>query len=43
METLPPFFTQGVRFFLAGVVMFAWSRLSGTPRSLAAGVGRRRP
>ncbi len=32
METLPPFFTQGVRFFVAGVVMFAWSLLSGTPR-----------
>ncbi len=31
METLPPFFTQGVRFFLAGVVMFAWARLAGAP------------
>jgi drug/metabolite transporter (DMT)-like permease len=26
METLPPFFTQGVRFFLAGVVLYAWAR-----------------
>lgn len=32
IETLPPFFTQGMRFFLAGVVMFAWALLSGTPR-----------
>jgi drug/metabolite transporter (DMT)-like permease len=29
METLPPFFTQGVRYFLAGVVLFAWARLRG--------------
>ena len=26
IETLPPFFTQGVRFFLAGVVLYAWAR-----------------
>ncbi len=32
IETLPPFFTQGVRYFLAGVVMFAWALLSGAPR-----------
>jgi drug/metabolite transporter (DMT)-like permease len=32
METLPPFFTQGVRFALAGLVMFAWARLSGAAR-----------
>ena len=32
METLPPFFTQGVRFFLAGVVMYVWALASGTPR-----------
>lgn len=32
METLPPFFTQGVRFFLAGVVMFVWAAASGVPR-----------
>jgi drug/metabolite transporter (DMT)-like permease len=25
IETLPPFFTQGVRFFLAGVVLYAWA------------------
>jgi drug/metabolite transporter (DMT)-like permease len=32
IETLPPFFTQGVRYFLAGVVMFAWALVSGAPR-----------
>ncbi len=26
IETLPPFFTQGVRFFLAGVLLYAWAR-----------------
>jgi drug/metabolite transporter (DMT)-like permease len=26
METLPAFTTQGVRFFLSGVVMYAWAR-----------------
>ena len=26
METLPPFFTQGVRFALAGAVLYAWAR-----------------
>jgi drug/metabolite transporter (DMT)-like permease len=25
METLPPFFTQGVRFFVAGLVLFVWA------------------
>jgi drug/metabolite transporter (DMT)-like permease len=29
IETLPPFFTQGVRFLLAGVVLYAWGRLRG--------------
>ena len=29
METLPPFFTQGIRFFLAGVVLFVWARARG--------------
>jgi len=29
METLPPFFTQGVRFVLAGVVTYAWARARG--------------
>ena len=29
METLPPFFTQGIRFLLAGIVLFVWARLRG--------------
>ena len=29
METLPPFFTQGVRFALAGAVLYAWERWKG--------------
>ena len=29
METLPPFFTQGVRFLTAGAVMYAWARRKG--------------
>lgn len=29
IETLPPFFTQGVRFWAAGLFMYAWARLSG--------------
>ena len=32
METLPPFFTQGVRYFAAGVVMWIWARRSGSTR-----------
>ena len=32
METLPPFFTQGVRYFAAGVVMWIWARRSGSAR-----------
>ena len=31
METLPPFFTQGVRFFLAGVLLYAWARARNEP------------
>ena len=31
IETLPPFFTQGVRFFAAGLVLFGWARFRGTP------------
>ncbi len=30
IETLPPFLTQGVRFALAGAVMYAFARLRGT-------------
>ena len=29
IETLPPFFTQGVRFMTAGFVMYLWARASG--------------
>jgi len=32
IETLPPFFTQGVRFVAAGVVMYAWARSRGDAR-----------
>jgi drug/metabolite transporter (DMT)-like permease len=31
IETLPPFLTQGVRFSLAGLVMYAWARWRGAP------------
>ena len=30
IETLPPFFTQGVRYLLAGAVLYAWARARGT-------------
>jgi drug/metabolite transporter (DMT)-like permease len=30
METLPAFFTQGVRFTTAGLVMYAWARRKGS-------------
>ena len=32
IETLPPFFTNGMRFMLAGAVMYAWASLRGVPR-----------
>lgn len=42
IETLPPFFTNGVRFALAGVVMYAWARVRResrpSPREWAAGL-----
>lgn len=31
VETLPVFFAAGVRFAIAGIVLYAWSRLRGTP------------
>ena len=34
METLPPFFTQGVRFMSAGIVMWFWARRSGAAKPL---------
>ncbi len=32
IETLPPYFTNGVRFLLAGVVMYLWAHARGVPR-----------
>ncbi len=32
METLPAFFTQGVRFMTAGAVMYVWARRKGAAR-----------
>ncbi len=32
METLPPFFTQGVRYTAAGLVMYLWAKASGASR-----------
>ncbi len=31
VETLPAFFAAGIRFAIAGIVLYAWSRLRGTP------------
>ena len=31
-ETLPPYFTQGVRYLIAGVVMWVWARRTGAAR-----------
>lgn len=36
IETIPPFLMAGVRYFLAGVIMYAIARLNGAPRSSAA-------
>ncbi len=35
IETLPPFFTNGVRFALAGLVMWVWARARGAKRPSA--------
>jgi drug/metabolite transporter (DMT)-like permease len=32
IETLPPFLMAGVRFLIAGVLMYAWARWKGAPR-----------
>ncbi|MGE5414799.1 MAG: EamA family transporter [Syntrophomonadaceae bacterium] len=32
IETLPPFFTQGVRYMTAGAVIYAWARRKGAAR-----------
>lgn len=31
VETLPPFLMSGMRFFGAGVILYAWARLRGAP------------
>ncbi len=36
VETLPPFLMAGVRFALAGAVLYLWARLRGTERPTAA-------
>jgi drug/metabolite transporter (DMT)-like permease len=35
IETLPPYFTNGVRFAVAGIVMWFWARAKGEPRPSA--------
>lgn len=32
VETLPPFLMLGFRFTVAGAILYAWTRLGGTPR-----------
>lgn len=36
LESIPPFFMGGVRFLIAGTVMYAWSRLRGAAKPTAA-------
>lgn len=36
VETLPPFLMAGVRFTLAGAILYAWRRASGQPRPSSA-------
>jgi len=31
VETIPPFLSAGVRFFLSGLILYAWRRLAGDP------------
>jgi drug/metabolite transporter (DMT)-like permease len=31
VDTIPPFFVAGLRFLLAGLVLFSWRRLAGDP------------
>jgi drug/metabolite transporter (DMT)-like permease len=31
IETIPPFLSAGIRFLIAGVILFAWRRLRGDP------------
>ena len=32
IDTLPPFLMAGVRFLIAGAVLYGWARLHGAPR-----------
>jgi drug/metabolite transporter (DMT)-like permease len=32
LESIPPFLLGGVRFLVAGTLMYAWARLRGAPR-----------
>ncbi|HEY9754829.1 MAG TPA: EamA family transporter [Oculatellaceae cyanobacterium] len=32
LESMPPFFMVGVRFLIAGLVMYGWTRIKGTPK-----------
>jgi len=36
IETLPPFLMAGVRFLIAGSILYGWMRLRGTPRPTKA-------
>jgi drug/metabolite transporter (DMT)-like permease len=36
IETVPPFLVGGIRFVLAGTLMYAWLRMRGTPRPTRA-------
>src|SRR6266498_2023953 len=31
VETIPPFFQAGLRFFISGIIVLIWRRLSGEP------------
>jgi len=34
IETIPPFLMAGVRFLLAGAMLYGWARVRGAPRPL---------
>lgn len=36
VETLPPFLMGGIRFLIAGIALYLWSRLRGAPRPTLA-------
>ncbi|MGA9387763.1 MAG: EamA family transporter [Candidatus Bathyarchaeia archaeon] len=39
-ESLPPFFMAGTRFLIAGSILYAWTRLRGTPRETRSDWGK---